>query len=936
VKRDFVHSKKVGAHLRRKPRNFGSTLASAVAAAFIASVAGAQDAPAPSGEAAKDDGPVPVAELKHEGPVDFEREVLPLFQRSCLACHNRTDHKAGLVLETPQTIAEGGRHGAAVVPGKSTESLLMASAARKEKPFMPPKNNKASAPALTSQELGLVKLWIDEGAKGTVSRSGSQVAWSAVAKRVRPIYSAAITEDARLIACSRGNHLYVYNLPAGRLQAVLKDPALPQSPDIVDPDSVQSIAFAPQGGLLASGGYRTVKIWKTSEGAPGPRIEGLGAPVSAVAASADGGKAALGTTDGRVIFWSFADGKASRPLAAHGAAVTGVVFSADGARLFSSSQDGSVAAWIVETGFPDARFGAGSAVHGIAVVAKESRVAAACADGTVKVWALPPAAGAPAPVVLQGHSKAVTAIAALASQENQIATGSEDGTVRVWDVLAPKEIRQMSHGAPVTSVAARPDGQAIASVGADKRVVLWNAADGKSLAEIKGDPSTAQVADWRKRKSEYLKGIAGNLKNAVAAADNKVKEEQKKVADAKAALEKLVADQSAAQTALASKSPTDKAKAEAEMAAAKKQAEESIANVGLSQKEAETAAAKAKSDFESAESATKTADAALEAAQKAAAEIEVTYRAAVFSPDGSELATARDDKSVLTWSGKTGELLEAQRNLGAQVAALAFVPGRGILEVSAAGEATVWNDSPDPSAAAWPLVRTLGALEDPATFSNRVTALDFSADGSLLAAGGGEPSRSGELRVFKVADGSLVQGFSSPHSDVILAVEISPDGTLVASGSADKFVKVFEIATGKLVRSFEGHTHHVLGVSWRSDGRILASAGADSVVKVWNLESGEQVRTIEGFGKQVTAVRFVDFTSNIVTSCGDRNVRLHNTDNGQGVRTFGGGAEYLYTADITPDGRRVIAGGFSGVLQVWDGTNGTALASFQDAEEPKN
>src|ERR1041385_5161885 len=91
-------------------------------------------------EPAKDS--IPIAEIKHPGPVQFMTEVLPVLKKNCLACHNASTAKGDLVLETPVTIRKGGETGPAVVPGKGAESLLIKLASRQMKPLMPPKNNK--------------------------------------------------------------------------------------------------------------------------------------------------------------------------------------------------------------------------------------------------------------------------------------------------------------------------------------------------------------------------------------------------------------------------------------------------------------------------------------------------------------------------------------------------------------------------------------------------------------------------------------------------------------------------------------------------------------------------------------------------------------------------------------------------------------------------
>ena len=72
---------------------------------------------------------LPIADLKRESAVDFEKEILPFLKNNCLACHNQTKAKGGLNLETPQTMLKGGESGAATAPGQSPESLVFKAAA---------------------------------------------------------------------------------------------------------------------------------------------------------------------------------------------------------------------------------------------------------------------------------------------------------------------------------------------------------------------------------------------------------------------------------------------------------------------------------------------------------------------------------------------------------------------------------------------------------------------------------------------------------------------------------------------------------------------------------------------------------------------------------------------------------------------------------------
>ena len=101
--------------------------------------------------AADEAKPIAIADIKHDGPVNFEKEILPLLAKNCVACHNAKKAENALVLETPQTILKGGDSGPAVVADKSGESLLLKAAAHLEDPIMPPADNNVGAVALSQR-----------------------------------------------------------------------------------------------------------------------------------------------------------------------------------------------------------------------------------------------------------------------------------------------------------------------------------------------------------------------------------------------------------------------------------------------------------------------------------------------------------------------------------------------------------------------------------------------------------------------------------------------------------------------------------------------------------------------------------------------------------------------------------------------------------------
>ena len=297
-------------------------------------------------------------------------------------------------------------------------------------------------------------------------------------------------------------------------------------------------------------------------------------------------------------------------------------------------------------------------------------------------------------------------------------------------------------------------------------------------------------------------------------------------------------------------------------------------------------------------------------------------RAVAVSPDKSAVAAGRGNQihvydagsgkfvRTLTTPGlKTPDGKPAQAAHLSLVEALAFSPDGRYLASGSFQEVNLWD------------VQTGKLRHKLGGFAHNVVALAFSADGKLLATGGGAPTEDGEVKVFEVGTWKQVTQIKGGHSDTVYGVCFSPDAKKLASCGADKFVKVFEIPSGKFVKSFEGHTHQVLDIGWASDGKLLASAGADNTVKVWDYEKGEQIRTINAHTKQVTRLVFVGKTTTFATCSGDAQVKFWNVQNGGNVRNFGGNTDFVYAISVTPDGSIVATGGEDGVVRIYNGTN---------------
>ena len=968
---------------------------------------------------------IPVGRIKHPAPVDFEREILPILKNNCLACHNKTTAKARLILETPQAMLQGGDSGPAIVPKRGHASLLLKAASHQlEDTVMPPSENKVLASDLSPEELGLIKLWIDQGAKGSTSIA-RPIEWQPLPQGLNPIYAVAITPDGQFAACARANRIFIYHLPSQQLVGRLTDPHLVNSglynkTGVAHRAIVDALAFSPDANLLASGSYREVKLWLRPKEAIEFKLASIAA--LALALGPDGKRLATGGDDGRVKLWDLTKGKLVKSLPAHKGGIHCLKFSPDGSKLCSASTDKTLHVCEVPGGNLIAQTQLDTGINAVAWLA-DDQIASAGADKLIHLWHFNAAKRELTPVKeLKGHDQTVTALDVVPSARGQLISGSSDGSVRLWDVETGKVIREMKHGGPVTAIAVRGDARRFASAGADKIAKLWDASDGRQIAELKGDRYTREFADDRERALLFAKAEVDFHKAALKSAETNqtaqlqrvkkaaetcgaaektleekqrgfleatearaaaekaaedLKAELKEAADAFAAADKAAKDAEtevksaretpgqnketierlSAEAAAKSKAATDARAAldklntsekekkaneklksadktledsekelkKAELAGSNAQTELRLANKAAD--ESAIAVTTAKTAIQKAEDEREQTEAELETAKKGAVESEQPIRALAFSVDNLTLATAGDDDLIHTWSADNGAAFETYRHHKGAVLALAFASGGNLVSGAADRAVMVWNLKPD-----WNLDRVIGTGDANSTLEDRVNVVKFSPDGKLLGTGGGAPTGGGEIKLWQVATGKLMRSFTNVHSDAVFGLDFSPDGKYLASGAADKFVKVLELATGRVVRQFEGHTHHVLGVSWNRNERTLASAGADNVVKLWDFVTGEKKKNITGFDKEVTAISFVGYTDQAVAASGDSKVRLVRED-GNEVRSFSGANDFIESAAVTLDGKIVIAGGQDSVLRVWDGTNGKLIASFPPAEE---
>ena len=612
---------------------------------------------------------------------------------------------------------------------------------------------------------------------------------------------------------------------------------------------VCSVAFSPDGKRIVSGSAdRTVRVWDVQSGECLQTLVGHENWVMSVAFSPDGLQIVSGSADRTVRVWDAQSGECLRSLTGHGHGVWSVAFSPDGSQIVSGSADRTIRLW-------DAQWDAQSDAQWDAQ--RDTQRNAQVEQGKAKKNSTKKknSTNSNKPLqVLKGHEHGVWTVA-FSPDGKTLASGSADQTVRVWDI-ATGECEQTfaGHSNWVWIVAFSPDGKTLASGSADRTVRVWDLVAKQGLRVLSGHNnwvwSVAFSADgqyltsgsedrsmrlWNAKNGQCLKTLQGSSNWVWSVAFS---------ADGRT----LASGQG------------DRL-------------------VHLWNMDVEEGATKKKNSVPTPSGRP----------LKTLAGAQNAIWSVAFSPDGKLLVSGNEDGDIHLWQlgaqdseqqlskQKSAEQIPAQQACchfsghSKAIWSVAFdASGDAIASASADQSIKLWNvhngqceqtlkghkhwvcsvafhpqqrllasGSYDRTVKLWDL-DTGDCIETWKGHTSGLWCLAFSPAGDFLASGSIDQS----VRVWETSSGECLQTLVG-HENWVMAVAVSPDGQWIASGSADRTVKLWEASSGKLTHTLSGHSNGVWAVAFSPDGALLASGSDDKTIRLWSVETGECVKTLK-------------------------------------------------------------------------------------------
>jgi len=298
---------------------------------------------------------------------------------------------------------------------------------------------------------------------------------------------------------------------------------------------------------------------------------------------------------------------------------------------------------------------------------------------------------------------------------------------------------------------------------------------------------------------------------------------------------------------------------------------------------------------------------------------------AAFSPDDRTLALGSADKSLVFWSIPEGRVVRTLPGKEDLPQVMVYSPDGRRLGV-AGGTITLWD------------IEKGEVLQSFRQHTGAVQSLSFNANGQILAAG----SLDKKITLWNLVDKKPIKVLEGQNGGTTSLAfsrgdpmgKDSPSGrSYLASGDAgpDHSILLWDLESGRLVKSFKGPARRVRNLVFRHDGRQLALVSEN--VLLWDVQTGEIFSVVNSSLPENAPLAFSPDGRLLALATGDNRILLWDTETKRAARTLSGHKNPVQAFLFSPDGRRLVSSDNSEFI-LWDLQNGNAVVTFAEPELP--